>query len=73
MSACRHRQHTGQGRAIKLTPEGVARALPGHLGHLAQAQLTRVHQVRIGDARYGGWAKAAVTDAFTAAGPRRHA
>jgi 2-methylfumaryl-CoA isomerase len=56
LAACRHRQHTGRGRAIKLTPEGVARALPGHLGHLAQAQLTRVHQVRIGDARYGGFA-----------------
>jgi 2-methylfumaryl-CoA isomerase len=57
LAADRHRRHTGQGHAITLTREDVTHAVAGHLGILAEAQLTRVHQVRIGDYRYGGFAR----------------
>ena len=57
LAADRHRRHTGQGRAITLTREDVTHAVTGHLGMLAEAQLTRVHRVRIGDYRYGGFAR----------------
>jgi 2-methylfumaryl-CoA isomerase len=57
LAADRHRRHTGQGRAIKLAPEDVAHAVAGHLGILAEAQLSRVHRVRIGGYSYGGFAR----------------
>ncbi len=57
LAADRHRRRTGQGHAIKLTPQDVACAFGGHLGLLAEAQRTRVHQVRIGGYPYGGFAR----------------
>jgi 2-methylfumaryl-CoA isomerase len=57
LAADRHRRRTGQGQAINLTPQQVARAFAGHLGVLAEAQRTRVHQVRIGGFPYGGFAR----------------
>jgi 2-methylfumaryl-CoA isomerase len=57
LAADRHRRRTGQGHAIKLTPQDVARALAGHLGIMAEAQGTRVHQVRIGSYPYGDFAR----------------
>jgi len=57
LAADRRRRRTGQGHAIKLTPPDVARAYAGHLGNLAEAQRTRVHQVRIGGYPYGGFAR----------------
>ena len=57
LGADRHRQHTGQGRAIKLALEDVTHAVAGHLGMLAEAQLSRVHRVRIGGYVYGGFAR----------------
>jgi 2-methylfumaryl-CoA isomerase len=57
LAAGRHRRGTGPGHAINLTPQHVARAFAGHLGTLAEAQRTRVHQVRIGGYPYGGFAR----------------
>jgi 2-methylfumaryl-CoA isomerase len=57
LAADRHRRRTGQGHAINLTPQDVACAFSGHLGILAEAQRTRVHQVRIGGYRSGGFAR----------------
>jgi 2-methylfumaryl-CoA isomerase len=57
LAADRHRRRTGQGQAINLTPQHVAGAFAGHLGLLAEAQRTRVHQVRIGGFPHGGFAR----------------
>jgi 2-methylfumaryl-CoA isomerase len=57
LAADRRRRRTGQGHAINLTPQDVACAFSGHLGILAEAQRTRVHQVRIGGYRSGGFAR----------------
>jgi len=57
LAADRHRRRTGQGHAVNLTPQDVACAFSGHLGILAEAQRTRVHQVRIGGYRSGGFAR----------------
>ena len=57
LAADRHRARTGQGHAIDLTPQDVACAFSGHLGILAEAQRTRVHRVRIGGYRSGGFAR----------------
>jgi 2-methylfumaryl-CoA isomerase len=62
LAAERHRRHTGQGRAITLPLADVALAVTGHLGFLAQAQLTGTGRPRIGNHLYGGFARDFRTD-----------
>jgi 2-methylfumaryl-CoA isomerase len=66
LSAERHRQRTGEGSRITLALEDVALALTGHLGFLAEAQLTGTGRPRIGNHLYGGFAR----DFATADGER---
>jgi 2-methylfumaryl-CoA isomerase len=66
LSAERHRQRTGEGSQITLALEDVALALTGHLGFLAEAQLTGADRPRIGNHLYGGFAR----DFATADGER---
>ncbi|MGB6453703.1 MAG: CoA transferase [Streptosporangiaceae bacterium] len=66
LAAERHRQRTGQGRAITLALEDVALAIAGHLGFLGDAQLTGTNRPRIGNHLYGGFAR----DFATAGGER---
>jgi 2-methylfumaryl-CoA isomerase len=66
LSAERHRQRTGEGSRITLALEDVALALTGHLGFLAEAQLTGADRPRIGNHLYGGFAR----DFATADGER---
>jgi hypothetical protein len=47
----------GEGRAITLALEDVALAVTGHLGFLAEAQLTGTVRPRIGNHLYGGFAR----------------
>jgi 2-methylfumaryl-CoA isomerase len=65
LSAERHRQRTGQGSQITLALEDVALALTGHLGFLAEAQLSG-DRPRIGNHLFGGFAR----DFATADGER---
>jgi hypothetical protein len=57
LAAERHRRRTGEGRAITLALEDVALAVAGHLGFLAEAQLTKTDRPRIGNHLYGGFAR----------------
>lgn len=66
LAAERHRRRTGQGRAITLPLANVALAVTGHLGFLAQAQLSGAGRPRIGNHLYGGFAR----DFRTAQGDR---
>lgn len=66
LAAERHRQRTGEGSQITLALEDVALALAGHLGFLAEAQLTGEDRPRIGNHLYGGFAR----DFATADGER---
>jgi 2-methylfumaryl-CoA isomerase len=66
LSAERHRRRTGQGRQITLALADVALAVTGHLGFLAEAQVSHVERPRIGNHLYGGLAR----DFATADGER---
>jgi 2-methylfumaryl-CoA isomerase len=66
LAAERHRARTGAGSAITLALADVALAVAGHLGFLAQAQLTGTDRPRIGNHLYGGLAR----DFATADGER---
>ncbi|HUN35529.1 MAG TPA: CoA transferase [Trebonia sp.] len=66
LAAERHRRRTGQGRAITLALEDVALAITGHLGFLAEAELTGTGRPRIGNDLYGSLAR----DFSTASGDR---
>jgi 2-methylfumaryl-CoA isomerase len=66
LSAERHRQRTGEGSRITLALEDVALAVTGHLGFLAEAQLTGADRPRIGNHLFGGFAR----DFATADGER---
>jgi 2-methylfumaryl-CoA isomerase len=66
LAAERHRRRTGEGRAITLALEDVALAIAGHLGFLAEAQLTGRSRPRIGNHVYGTFAR----DFATAEGDR---
>ncbi len=57
LAAERHRRRTGEGRAITLPLADVALAVTGHLGFLAQPQLTGAGRPRIGNHLYGGFAR----------------
>lgn len=57
LSAERHRSRTGQGGQMTLALEDVALGLTGHLGFLAEAQLTGTRRERIGNHLYGGFAR----------------
>jgi 2-methylfumaryl-CoA isomerase len=57
LAAERHRRRTGEGRAITLALEDVALAVAGHLGFLAEAQLTGTDRPRVGNYLYGGFAR----------------
>jgi 2-methylfumaryl-CoA isomerase len=66
LAAERHRARTGAGSAITLALADVALAVAGHLGFLAEAQLTGTDRPRIGNHLYGGLAR----DFATADGER---
>jgi 2-methylfumaryl-CoA isomerase len=66
LAAERHRRRTGQGRAITLALEDVALAVTGHLGFLAEPEVTGVTRPRIGNHLYGSFAR----DFQTASGTR---
>jgi 2-methylfumaryl-CoA isomerase len=66
LSAERRRRRTGQGSQITLALADVALSVAGHLGFLAEAQLTGVDRPRIGNHLYGGFAR----DFATADGER---
>jgi 2-methylfumaryl-CoA isomerase len=57
LAAERHRRRTGRGRAITLSLADVALAVTGHLGFLAEAQLSGTGRPRIGNHLYGGFAR----------------
>jgi 2-methylfumaryl-CoA isomerase len=57
LSAERRRRRTGEGSRITLALEDVALGLTGHLGYLAEAQLTGAGRPRIGNHLYGGFAR----------------
>jgi 2-methylfumaryl-CoA isomerase len=57
LSAERRRQRTGQGSRITLALADVALAVAGHLGFLAEAQLSGEDRPRIGNHLYGGFAR----------------
>jgi len=57
LAAERHRACTGAGSAITLALADVALAVAGHLGFLAEAQLTGTDRPRIGNHLYGGLAR----------------
>ena len=57
LAAERHRRRTGRGREITLPLADVALAVTGHLGFLAQAQLTGEGRPRIGNHLYGAFAR----------------
>ena len=56
LAAERHRQRTGEGSQITLALADVALAVAGHLGFLAEAQVTGADRQRIGNYLYGGFA-----------------
>jgi 2-methylfumaryl-CoA isomerase len=66
LAAERHRRRTGQGRSITLALEDVALAITGHLGFLAEAEITGAGRPRIGNHLYGSLAR----DFRTASGDR---
>jgi 2-methylfumaryl-CoA isomerase len=66
LAAERHRRRTGAGSAITLALADVALAVAGHLGFLAEAQVTGTDRPRIGNHLYGGLAR----DFRTAGGER---
>ena len=57
LAAERHRRRTGEGSRITLALADVALGLTGHLGFLAEAQLTGAGRPRIGNHLYGGFAR----------------
>jgi 2-methylfumaryl-CoA isomerase len=57
LAAERHRRRTGAGRAITLALADVALAVTGHLGFLAEGQLSPAGRPRIGNHLYGGFAR----------------
>jgi 2-methylfumaryl-CoA isomerase len=57
LAAERHRRRTGAGRAVTLALADVALAVTGHLGFLAEGQLSRAGRPRIGNHLYGGFAR----------------
>ena len=57
LAAERRRQRTGAGSAITLALADVALAVAGHLGFLAEAQVTGTERPRIGNHLYGGLAR----------------
>jgi 2-methylfumaryl-CoA isomerase len=54
LAAERRRQRTGAGSAVTLALADVALAVAGHLGFLAEAQLSEVPRPRIGNHLFGG-------------------
>jgi 2-methylfumaryl-CoA isomerase len=66
LAAERRRARTGAGSAIALALADVALAVAGHLGFLAEAQVTGADRPRIGNHLYGGLAR----DFATAGGER---
>jgi 2-methylfumaryl-CoA isomerase len=66
LAAERRRARTGAGSAITLALADVALAVAGHLGFLAEAQVTGAERPRIGNHLYGGLAR----DFATADGER---
>jgi 2-methylfumaryl-CoA isomerase len=66
LAAERRRQRTGAGSAITLALADVALAVAGHLGFLAEVQVTGTDRPRIGNHLYGGLAR----DFRTAGGER---
>lgn len=66
LAAERRRARTGAGSAITLALADVALAVAGHLGFLAEAQVTGAERPRIGNHLYGGLAR----DFATAGGER---
>jgi 2-methylfumaryl-CoA isomerase len=66
LAAERRRARTGAGSAITLALADVALAVAGHLGFLAEAQVTGTDRPRIGNHLYGGFAR----DFATADGER---
>jgi 2-methylfumaryl-CoA isomerase len=61
LSAERRRQRTGRGSRMTLALADVALAVTGHLGFLAEAQVSGVERPRIGNHLYGGFAHDFVT------------
>jgi 2-methylfumaryl-CoA isomerase len=61
LAAERRRARTGVGSAITLALADVALAVAGHLGFLAEAQVTGADRPRIGNHLYGGLARDFVT------------
>ena len=57
LAAERYRRRTGTGRAITLALADVALAVTGHLGFLAEGQLSQSGRPRIGNHLYGGFAR----------------
>jgi 2-methylfumaryl-CoA isomerase len=57
LAAERHRQRTGAGSEITLALADVALAVAGHLGFLAEAQVSGTNRPRIGNHLYGGLAR----------------
>jgi 2-methylfumaryl-CoA isomerase len=57
LAAERHRRRTGTGRAVTLALADVALAVTGHLGFLAEGQLSQAGRPRIGNHLYGGFAR----------------
>ena len=57
LAAERHRRRTGQGRAITLALSDVALAVTGHLGFLAEPEVTGRFRPRIGNHLYGSLAR----------------
>jgi 2-methylfumaryl-CoA isomerase len=54
LAAERRRQRTGEGSAITLALADVALAVAGHLGFLAEAQVSEAERPRIGNHLFGG-------------------
>jgi 2-methylfumaryl-CoA isomerase len=57
LAADRRRQRTGAGSQLTLALSDVALAVAGHLGFLAEAQVTGTDRPRIGNHLYGGLAR----------------
>jgi len=57
LAAERNRQRTGAGSEIRLALADVALAVAGHLGFLAEAQVSGAERPRIGNHLYGGLAR----------------
>jgi 2-methylfumaryl-CoA isomerase len=57
LAAERYRRRTGTGRGITLALADVALAVTGHLGFLAEGQLSQSGRPRIGNHLYGGFAR----------------